>query len=183
LVADFAEGGEVEAGGRFVEEESVGVVNEGAGDEEAASFAGGEFVEPAIGEVSNFEAGHGLSGGGLHFGQDVMIGPDADGAEEAREDEFAAFDVAGALGHEVVADEAEVVAEVEDVPIAGAEDLERCFGAEERVAFAGDGFDERGFAAAVGAEDGDVFAGFDGEVEAVKGEAAAAFDEDVLEFE
>ncbi len=68
LLADFAEGWEVEAGGGFVEEEGVGVVNEGAGDEEAAGFAGREFVEPAVGQVSDFEAGHGLGGGGFHFG-------------------------------------------------------------------------------------------------------------------
>ena len=112
-----------------------------------------------------------------------MVGPDADGAEEAGEDEFAAFDVAGALGHEVVADEAEVVAEVKYVPVGGAEDFERGFGAEQRVAFAGDGFNESRFAAAIGAEDGDVFAGVDGEVEAVEGAASAAFDEYVFEFE
>ena len=112
-----------------------------------------------------------------------MVGPDADGAEEAGKDELATFDVAGALGHEVVGDEAEVVAEVKDVPVGSAEDLEGGFGAEERVAFAGNGFDESGFAGAVGAEDGDVFAGVDCEGEAVKGEAAAAFDEDVFEVE
>ena len=43
-------------------------MNEGAGDEEAAGFAGGEFVEPAVSEVGYFEAGHGLGGGGFHFG-------------------------------------------------------------------------------------------------------------------
>ena len=36
------------------------------------------------------------------------------------------------------------------------------------VALAGDGLDEGGFAAAVGAEDGDVLAGVDGEVDVVE---------------
>ncbi len=102
-----------------------------------------------------------------HLGRDVMVGPDADGAEEAGEHQLAAGDVARALRHKIVADDAEVGAEVEDVPVFLAEDAQAGFGLEQWIAFARDGFDERGFAAAVGAEDGDVLAGFDGEAEAV----------------
>jgi hypothetical protein len=74
-------------------------------------------------------------------------------------------------------------AEIEDIPVFLAQDAQAGFGLEQRIAFARDGFDERGFAAAVGAKDGDVLAGFYGEAEAVEGEPAAAFDGDVFEFE
>jgi len=106
-------------------------------------------------------------GDGPHFGRDVMVRPDADGAEEAREHQLAAGDVARALRHEIVADDAEVGAEVEDVPVFLTQDAQASFGLEQRITFARDGFDERGFTAAVGAEDGDVLAGFDREAEAV----------------
>ena len=53
----------------------------------------------------------------------------------------------------------------------------------ERVAFARDGFDQRGFAAAVGAEDADVFAGADLEGDVVEGGAFAAHDGDVVQGE
>ncbi len=117
-------------------------MDKGAGDEEAARFAGRQFVEPAVREVPRFEPSHGLGGGRFHFRCYVVVGPDADGAEKSRQNEFAAGDVASALSHEVVGDEAEVGPKVKDIPIGGAQDAERCFGAEERVAFASDGFDE-----------------------------------------
>ena len=48
--------------------------------------------------------------------------------------------------------------ELEDVPALFAEDGDRRALGGQRVALAGDGLDERGLAAAVGAEDADVFA-------------------------
>ena len=45
---------------------------------------------------------------------------------------------------------------------------------DDGVALAGDGLDEGGFAAAVGAEDGDVLAGVDGEVDVVEDDVVAA---------
>jgi hypothetical protein len=71
-------------------------------------------------------------------------------------------------------------AEVEDVPVFLALDAQTGFGLKQRIAFARDRLDERGFTAAVGAEDGDVLAGIDREAEAVQGEAWAALDTDVF---
>ncbi len=102
LVADFAEGGEVEARGGFVEQQGAGAVNQSASDEETAGFTGRKFVKPAVGEMPDLEAGHGLGGGGFHGGKDMVVGPDADRAEEGGENELAAGDVAGTLSHEVV---------------------------------------------------------------------------------
>jgi len=76
-----------------------------------------------------------------------------------------------------VGDDAEVLPELGEVPAAAAEDAD--FG--EGMVRAGDGgvelaghcADEGGFAATVGAEDSDVFAGLDGEVDVVEDVAVA----------
>ena len=54
-------------------------------------------------------------------------------------------------------------------------------GLNDGIELAGHGEDERGFAAAVGAEDGDVLAGADGEVDVVQDDAVAARDVDVAQ--
>ncbi len=64
-----------------------------------------------------------------------------------------------------------------------AQDFEFGSGAEERIAFAQEQFEKRGLAAAVGAEDGDMFARSDLEIEAIQGETFVALDDDVLKIE
>lgn len=76
----------------------------------------------------NAEARHRLFRRCLHFGRNMMIRPDADRAEEAREHEFPAADIARALRHEIVADDAQVRAKIEDIPIVLAQDAEARFG-------------------------------------------------------
>ena len=90
---------------------------------------------------------------------DVVVGPDANAGEKAGENDFEAGNLAGALGHEVVRNDAEMAAEVDHVPDAFAENGDTGAGLGERVAFASDGFDQCGFAAAVRAKDRHVFAG------------------------
>ena len=48
------------------------------------------------------------------------------------------------------------------------------------VAFAGNGFDEGGFSAAVGAEDGDVFTGSNGEAQVAEGDVSSLGDTSTL---
>ena len=76
-----------------------------------------------------------------------------------------------------VGDDAEVFAKLGEVPAGAAEDADFWHGmtgaGNGGVEFAGHGADEGGFAAAVGAEDGDVFAGLDGEVDVVEDNAVA----------
>jgi len=67
LLTNFAERWKVEAGGGFVEQQSVGVVNQCAGDEKAARFTGRQLVEPAICQVRDFKASHSRRSGGFHF--------------------------------------------------------------------------------------------------------------------
>jgi hypothetical protein len=54
---------------------------------------------------------------------------------------------------------------------------------DDGVALAGDGFDEGGFAATIGTENGDVLAGVDSEVDVVKNDVVTAGNVDVSEFE
>ena len=109
----------------------------------------------------------------------VRLQPDA--AEEAGEYGFAAGDVARAGLRQVVGDDAQQHAQVEDVPAVPAQDAQRR--SLHRIAFARDGFDERRFARAVRAEDGDVLALGDGEGEGVERALLAAHDGDVVELQ
>ncbi len=76
-----------------------------------------------------------------------------------------------------------MMAQIENIPTARAHDFERRFWPQQWVAFASNRFDQCGFAAAIGAENGDVFPRIDTEVQAVERETSAAFDVDVFEFE
>src|SRR5262249_34532379 len=86
-------------------------------------------------------------------------------------------------GHEVVRDDAHGTAELEDVPTFFTEQLERGAFLQLRVAFTGDGFDEGRLAAAVGAEDCDVFAYSDGEREVIERKTFASADGNILELD
>ena len=54
---------------------------------------------------------------------------------------------------------------------------------DDGIKLAGHGADERGLAASVGAEDGDVFAGLDGEIDVMQDDAVAEGDVDVAHLE
>jgi len=71
-------------------------------------------------------------------------------------------------------DDAEALLELGEVPAGAAENADLGLRLGDWVALAGDGLDECGFAAAVGAEDGDVLAGVDGEIDVVEDNVFAA---------
>ena len=189
--AEVALGGEVERVGGLVEEELAGAVDEGAGDEDAALFAGGHFANGVLGEVGGVDAGEGLDGALAHFVGDDEIGPEGGGGEEAGDDGIeadgatggAAGGVGGARGEvhagEIVTDDAEVLAEAGEVPTGTAEDADFHAGLDDGVEVAGHGADEGGLAAAVGAKDDDVLAGADGEVDVVEDDGVSEGDVDV----
>ena len=181
--AEFALRGEVERVGWLVEEELARAMHERAGDEDAALFSGGHFADELLGEMRGFDAGEGFNGAGAHFVRDVQIGPERGGGEEAGDDGIEAGGDGGALAGQIGAHDAEVAAELGEVPAVAAEDADAHAGLNDGIDLAGDGEDERGFAAAVGAEDGDVFAGADGEIDVVKDDALAAGDVDIAQFE
>ena len=136
--AEAALGGEVEGVGGFVEEELAGAVDEGAGDEDAAFFSGGHFADGLVGEVGGCSdrcAFEGFGGAGAHVFGDEEVGPEAGGGEEAGDDGIRGRWCgrwccrrcrrgAGCRtgGREGVGDDAEVLAELGEVPAGAAED-------------------------------------------------------------
>lgn len=177
------QGGEIETGGRFIKQQSGRVVNEGSRNKQPPRFSGGQFVEPPAGEKGGVESLHDLRRLLFHRGRDMVIGPDADAAEEARKNQLEAPYVACARGHQIVADYADMRAKLENIPGILAENAKRTVVAQQRVTFAGDRFYECRFSAAVGAENGYVLASFDFEIDAIKGVAISAKDVNVCEAE
>lgn len=186
--AEAALGGEVECVGGLVEEELAGAVDQGAGDEDAAFFSGGHFADELLGEVGGLDAVKSFSGAGAHFWRDDKIGPEGGGGEEAGDDGVEAGGdgsaLAGELGAEgAVGDDAEVLAELGEVPAVAAEDADVHAGLDDGIKLAGDGEDERGLAASVGAEDADMLAGADFEIDVVEDGAVSTGDVDLGEGE
>ena len=118
-----------------------------------------------------------------HFVCDVEVGPEGGCGEEACDDSVEAGGDSGALAGEIHSYDAEVLAQLSEVPAVTAEDADFHSRLHQRVGLAVDGENECGFAAAIGAEDGDVLAGFDGEIDVVEDDALAAGYVDIFEFE
>lgn len=138
--------------------------------------------------MRGFNAFEGFASAGAHFVSDMQVGPKCGCGEEPGDDGVEAGSDGGALAgeistHRAGADSAEVTAEFGQVPAFAAKDAHAHAGLNDGIDLAGDGEDERGFAAAVRTEDGDVFTAADGEVDVVEDDAVAARDVDVAEVE
>src|SRR6202042_706683 len=81
------------------------------------------------------------------------------------------------------ADYAKVAAKLGKVPTLAPEDADHHARLNDGIELAGHGENERGFAAAVGPENGDVLAGADAEIDVVQDNAIAARDVDRAHFE
>ena len=174
-------GGEVEAGGGFIEEEEGGLANEGAGEEATQALAGGHGdveLGGATLQANLVEKVRGM--GGLDAGD--FVEAEGEGGEVAGGD-----DVAG--GHWFVEgvdgsgfDDAEAGAEGGEGDTAEglAEELD---GAGLGPEVAGGEAEEGGFAGAVGAEDGGDLAGEDLPGDIGEDGAAVAGEMDVMESE
>ena len=182
-IAQLALGGEVKGVGRLVEEKHFGLVDEGAGDHDAALLASGHFADQFQFEMRGLHELESLVGAGTHFRRDVEIGPEGRGGEESGDDGVEAAGDGGALAGEFGGDNAEMGAELGDIPALATEEAEFGGGRDDGVALAGDGADEGGFAAAVGAEDGNVFAVGDAEGDGVEDDIVAAGDVDLAHEE
>jgi len=182
-LAEFALGGEVEGVGGFVEEEHFGLVDEGAGDHDAALLAGGHLSDEFRSEVGGLHEVEGLVGAVAHLRRDVEVGPEGGRGEEACGDRVKAAGDRGALTGKFGGDDAEVSTELRDVPALAAKKEQFRGGGDDGVALAGDGFDEGGFATAVGAEDGEVLAAGDAQGDGVEDDVVAAGDADVAHKE
>lgn len=146
--------GEIDICGGFVEEEELGIANEGAGDEDALALAAGELCERVAGLVDEIHAIKGLQSG-------FFVGPGVAAADmfvnSAHEDDIAGGD--GKFG--IVLKMLRHIADARGrVAGGGAKDGYRAsVGFEE----AEDEFEESGFATAVGANDAEGLARGDAE--------------------
>ena len=180
---EFALRGQVEGIGGFVEKQHFGLMDEGAGDHDTPLLAGRHLSDKLRFEVRGLHQLECLVGPLTHFRRDVQVGPESRGGEESGNNGIEAAGDGGALTGEFGGDDAEVGAELRDVPALAAKEAQLGGGRDDGVALAGDGFDQRRFAAAVGAEDGDVFAVGDAEGDVVEDDVVAARDADVAHDE
>src|SRR6267378_1350510 len=112
---------------------------------------------------------------------DSLVIEDACTAEETGENDFAAARLARAVGHQIVRYDAEHGAQLEDVPSVAPQNRHRGFFPDDRIALARNGFDERGLAAAVRAQDRDVFARFNAQAEVIECDVVASNDAHVFQ--
>jgi hypothetical protein len=181
--AELALGGEVKGVRGLVEEQHFRLVDECAGDHDAALLAGRHLSDKLGFEMGGLHELEGLVGALAHFRRYVQVGPEGRGGEESCDDGVKASGDGSAFPGQLSGDDAEVGAELRDVPALTSEQAQLCGGRHDGVALAGDGFDQRRFAAAVGAEDGDVFAAGDAQREVVEDDIVAAGDADVAHEE
>ncbi len=182
-LAELALSGEVEGVRGLVEEQHFRLVHEGARDHDAALFAGGHFADEFGGEMGGLHEVEGLAGPVAHFRRDVEVRPEGGGGEESGGDSVEAARDWCALAGQLGRHHAEMSAKLRDVPTFAAEEAELGGGRDDGITLAGDGLYERGFAAAVGAEDGEVLAAGDAEGDGVKDDIVAAGDADVAHEE
>jgi hypothetical protein len=104
----------------------------------------------------------------------MEIGPQRGGGKEARNHGVEPRGHGDALTGKIGADHAEVAAQFGQVPAFAAKDAHVHLRPHHGVELAGDGQDERGFAAAVGTENGHVLARADAEMDVVQHHPLAA---------
>ncbi len=187
-LAQLALRGQVERVRGLVEKELPRPVDEGARDKDAAFFAGGHGADVLRGQPGCFHPLEGLTGAVPHGVGDMQIGPQRGCGEEAGDHGVEAGGDGGALtgqlgAHRSCADDAEVTAQLGQIPAFTAKDADAHAWLHDGVDLAGDGEDECGFSAPVGAENGNMLAGANAEVDVVKHDAVAARDIDLAQFE
>ncbi len=190
LLRDLAKGltqlalsGEIEGIRGLVEQEHFRLVDEGTGDHDAALLAGRHFPDEFRFEVRGLHQLERLVGAVAHVGRDVQVGPEGGSGEESGNDGIETASDGRAFAGEFGGDDAQMSAELGDIPALAAEQAQFGGGRDDGIALAGDGPDEGGFAAAVGAEDGDVFAVGDAQGDCVQHDIVAAGDRNVVHDE
>ena len=142
--------------------------DEGAADHDAALLAGGHFAYELVTEGSGVDFTKNLLGALAHGGGDGEVGPEGGAREEAGEDGVKAGGREGLAAGQLGGDDAEALFELGEIPAGSAEEADAGVRLNQGVELAGEGFEEGGFAAAVGAQDGEVFAGVEDEVDVVQ---------------
>lgn len=117
------------------------------------------------------------------FRRDSVMGKNADAAEKAGQHHVTAESIAGAGKHPVIRYDAQPAPEREDVPGIFPEDRHRGLRPRYGITFASNGFDERGFATPVRAENGDVLVGAHAQAEIVERNLLSAHHAQVVEVQ
>lgn len=119
--AQLALGGEVKGVRRLVEEEHLRAVDEGAGDHDAALLAGGHLSDQLVRQMLGLHDGDGFARAVAHVRLDVEIGPERGGGEEAGNDRVEAGGDGGAFAGQFGGDNAEMAAQLGDIPALAAQ--------------------------------------------------------------
>ena len=125
----------------------------------------------------------GFGGAVAHFIGDVQIGPKSRRREKAGNHGVEACGHGRALAGEIRADNSEVLSQFGQVPAIAAKDAHAHARPNYGIDLARNGKDQRGFAASIGAKDGDMLTGANGQVDVVEHDAIAARYVDVFESE
>jgi len=190
LLRDLAESftqlalsGEVKGIRGLVEEKHFRLMDQGAGDHDAPLLAGRHFANELRFEVRGLHELEGLVGAVAHVGRNVEVGPERRRGEETSDHGIETACDRCPFAGQFRGDNAQMSAELRNIPALAAEQAQLRGGRDDGIALAGDGFDERGFSAAVGAKDSDVFAVGDAEGDCVQDDVVAAGDRDVAHDE
>lgn len=181
--AELALSGKIEGIRRLVKQKHLRLMHQSAGDHDPALLAGGHLSYHAQREVRRL---HEIESGLRalpHFPRDVEIRPEGGGGEESSGDDVQAGGDRRALPRQLGRDDAEVGAELRNIPAIAAEEAQLRRGRDNGITLAGERFDQRRLAAAIGTEDGDVFAVLDAEGEVVQDDVFAASDGNVAHEE
>ncbi len=182
-VAEFALRGEIESIRGLIEEQLARSVHERAGNQDAAFLAGGHLSHKLRGKMRGFDARESFCGPGTHFFCNHEIGPECRSGKEAGDHGIETRSHRRALAGKIGAHDAEMLPQLGQVPAITAKDAHPHLRLNNRVDLTGNGEDQRGLAAPVGAQDCDMLAGAKGEVHVVEHDPIAARNVHVLQFE
>ena len=164
----------------LVKQEDLRTVNQSAADQDSLRFSGGHVADGFEAEVLDFKKVKDFIRAGLHLRSDMKMRPQGGARKESREDGVAPGGMRSARTGKLRGHYAEVTAQLAEIPLLAAENAEVRTFADDGIALASEGLDQRGFSAAVGAEDRDVFPGTDPQRDFVQHDRVAARDRDVF---
>ena len=133
--------------------------------------------------MRGFNACESFCGTVAHFEGDMQVGPESGCGEEAGDHGIEAGSHRGALAGKIGTDNAEMLPQLGQIPAISAKDADPHARLNDGVDLACNREDQRGFAASVGAEDGNMLSGTKIEVHIMQNDPVAPGNVDVFEFE
>ena len=133
--------------------------------------------------MSRFELLEDGRGALTHRRGHVQLGPDRRAREEAGNHGIASLGVQRPFAGKIGGDDAQPLAQLENLPAFPAENAHARARLRQGIAFTGHGFDQRGLAAAVGAQQSDVLSGGDAQGDIMKHNLKASRYRDIFQFQ